>query len=197
MDAMRRAEAADADLVVEIITGSFHDDPTWGWAFPDAAKRPEQYRRFWGLAVGGALPHGWVWLSDGGEAAAVWLPPGVAELSDADEQLVEPMLREMLGSRAEATLDCLERFSAARPAEPHYYLSLLGTDPSQRGHGFGMRLMDDCLALIDEAGIAAYLESTNPVNIARYEKRGFAVTGDFGMPNGPTVNTMWRAPRSD
>jgi hypothetical protein len=42
----------------------------------------------------------------------------------------------------------------------------------------------------------AYLESTNPANLRRYEGVGFAASGTFELPDGgPTVTTMWREPR--
>ena len=52
------------------------------------------------------------------------------------------------------------------------------------------------LAEIDRARLPAYVESTNPVNVARYEAVGFAVSGGFALPDdGPDVTTMWRAGR--
>ena len=42
----------------------------------------------------------------------------------------------------------------------------------------------------------AYLESTNPVNLPRYEALGFAPTGEFGPAGGPVITTMWREPRA-
>jgi hypothetical protein len=40
----------EADYVTGLFTLAFHDDPTWGWAFPDAAKRHEHHRLWWGYA---------------------------------------------------------------------------------------------------------------------------------------------------
>jgi predicted GNAT family acetyltransferase len=90
-----------------------------------------------------------------------------------------------------------ERFEANHPHhEPHYYLSLLGTHPDQRGAGHGMRLLADNLARIDDEGIAAYLESTNPANDARYQRVGFEVVGSFeGYLPGSVITSMWRPAR--
>ena len=53
------------------------------------------------------------------------------------------------------------------------------------------------LELIDREGMASYLESTNPANIARYESVGFRQVGSFTLPaDGPTVDTMWREART-
>jgi GNAT superfamily N-acetyltransferase len=129
-------------------------------------------------------------------AASIWIPPGGVELTDEEEERVEPLLRELLGPRAADVLALLERFEAAHPSdEPHYYLSLLGTANRHRGHGLGMALLRDNLRRIDAEGAPAYLESSNPANDRRYEAVGFRRTGSFTTPDGERrVGTMWRRP---
>ena len=59
-----------------------------------------------------------------------------------------------------------------------------------------MALLADNLARIDREGAAAYLESTNPANLARYRSVGFVDLGSFTLgDDGPVVTTMWREPR--
>jgi GNAT superfamily N-acetyltransferase len=91
-------------------------------------------------------------------------------------------------------MEVFEAFENAHPnTEEHFYLSLLGTDPLQRGRGIGMALLRETLARIDELGAPAYLESSNPANDERYESVGFERHGEFTLPaDGPTVTTMWR-----
>ena len=58
-----------------------------------------------------------------------------------------------------------------------------------------MGLLAANLARVDAAHMPAYLESTNPGNLRRYESVGFEVNGEFALPDGgPTVTTMWREP---
>src|SRR6185436_15590178 len=59
----RVATDDDRDAVAETIVVAFQNDPVWSWAFPDAAQRPAQFRRWWPLFVESALPHGWVWMA--------------------------------------------------------------------------------------------------------------------------------------
>ena len=192
--AIRRVTPAEVDYVIELFVLAFYEDPTWSWAFPDPAKRMDQHRLWWGLFMRSALPHGWVWMTEDGGAASLWIPPGEPELSDEDDARVEPLLREQIGSHADDVLTLLERFDANHPRdEPHYYLSLLGTHPDHRGRGKGMALLAANLALIDDEGRAAYLESSNRANDHRYERHGFATVGEFAAPRGgPTVGCMWR-----
>jgi GNAT superfamily N-acetyltransferase len=85
-------------------------------------------------------------------------------------------------------------FEGHHPPEPCFYLSLWGTHRDHAGQGLGMALLSECLQLIDETGEPAYLESSNPVNVARYETLGFAPRETFLRPGGPPVTTMWREP---
>jgi ribosomal protein S18 acetylase RimI-like enzyme len=194
-----RVASTDADLhaVTETISLAFHEDPTWSWAFPDPSRRQEQYAVFWRLLIAGAMRYPWVLLTEGCEAAAVWIPPGGTEIPAEDEERVEPLVQDLVGPRAGDVVELLERFDAAHPRhEPHYYLSLLGTHPAHAGRGLGMALLAESLRRIDEEGMPAYLESSNPANNHRYERHGFAKIGDFYPPSSEIpVTTMWRDPR--
>jgi len=188
---------AEAAAVTELFALAFYEDPTWSWAFPDPAKRMAQHRAFWRLYVDSAIGYGWVWMTKDGGAAAQWIPPGKPELTDEAEAKVEPMVRKQLGPHADDVLALIERFGANHPRHPpHYYLGLLGTHPDHRGKGKGMGLLAANLALIDEAGMPAYLESSNRANDHLYARLGFAQVGEFSVPGGkPTLACMWRDPR--
>jgi GNAT superfamily N-acetyltransferase len=195
MPEIRRAAPGDLETVTETLWLAFGGDPLWSWAFPDH----DRLRPLWRLFIASAIPHRWVWMLDEGAAAALWIPPGRKELSPQEEQLVEPLLRELAGGRAPELLALFERFEHAHPQQPpHYYLSLLGTRPDRRGEGLGMLLLADNLARVDAERAPAYLESSNPANLARYESLGFAPHGSFETPDGSReVTTMWRPAAAD
>jgi ribosomal protein S18 acetylase RimI-like enzyme len=190
----RVASPQDRDNVVAILISAFYDDPTWSWAFPDPSLRAEQHRRLWGLFVDGAMRYPWVWLTPGNTATSVWIPPNGTDLSQEQEAALEPTIVEMLGADASAVIHAFELFDQAHPREvPHFYLSLLATSAAHRGRGYGLGLLAGNLRLIDEAAMPAYLEASNPANVALYERHGFEVRGSFKLPgDGPEVFTMWR-----
>jgi GNAT superfamily N-acetyltransferase len=191
------ATEADLDAVVETLAGAFYADPVWSWAFPDPELRLAQLRAAWRFLVAAGLGNDWVWLTEGCTAAAVWVPPGKAELSPEDEEPFEALLLELIGGAGAArVLETFERFEDAHPRErPHYYLTLLGTDPDHAGKGMGMGLLADNLRHTDAEGVATYLESSNPANDHRYERLGFVPIGTFELPeDGPDVMRMWRDP---
>src|SRR5262249_61659112 len=138
---------------------------------------------------------GGAWLTDNAGPASLWLPPGRPEVPEEMEPRFEPMVTELVGTeQASVMMEVFDRFDAAHPdAEPHYYLSLLGTHPDFRGRGLGMNLLADNLDAIDAEGIPSYLESSNPANDHRYERLGYKRHGAFDLPeDGPPVGTMWR-----
>src|SRR4051794_3847288 len=192
----RVADVDDAATVTGIITRAFHGDPTWSHVFPDAHARPAQYDLFWGLLVQGALRYPWVWLTAGDTAASVWIPPGGTELSETVEESLESTLEEWFGPLTARLLATLELFAAHHPHDvPHYYLSLLATDPPFRGRGIGLRLLEENLSRLDAEGASAYLEASDSANVPLYERYGFRPVGAFDVPEGgPEVVTMWRDP---
>ena len=192
----RRADSSDLDAVVAILVSAFYDDPTWSWAFPDPSQRREQHRQLWTLFVEGAMRYSWVWLTAGATATSVWIPPDGTDLSAEQDAAMQTLLAGsgLAGSRASQTLELCEQ---VHPRDvPHFYLSLLGTHVEHRGRGHGLGLLAENLRLIDEARVPAYLEASNTVNVALYERYGFVVRDSFTVPGGgPQVVTMWREPR--
>jgi GNAT superfamily N-acetyltransferase len=180
--------------VIATLTEAFASDPVWSRAFPLPAQR-EVWWRFW---VGAAVPQGWVRVLEDAAAAAVWIPPGGRECAAEDEAHVRPLLEVLVGERADTVLETLDRFEAHHPRDaPHYYLSLLGTATAQRGRGLGMALLAENLERIDHERMPAYLESSNPANLGRYESVGFAPREEFTIPGDSTVvTTMWREPHA-
>jgi GNAT superfamily N-acetyltransferase len=195
--AARRASPADTDRITAIIAAAFARDPLWGraMAIPDGGTG--HHAALWRPYVEGALRFQSTWLTGGSEAVAVWIPPGGTEMTSGQEHSLADLAARHLGSAAGDYLELLSRFDAAHPrAEPHYYLTLLATDPAHRGQGLGMRLVARGLELVDAEHQPAYLESSNPANDHRYASAGFEPHGQFSFPGGgPVVTTMWRPAR--
>lgn len=189
----RIATVADLDGATRTMAAAFEGDPLWNWGIPD----PDKLAVWWRFLIESALRYPWVWISGDYAAVSVWIPPGGSELTEREEGRVVPLIDGLLDERAPDVLELLQRFDEAHPREePHYYLSLLGTHPHQRGGGLGMELLAANLARIDDEAMPAYLESSNPANEERYERAGFEPVGEFSTPDGShTVVTMWREPR--
>ena len=193
----RRATAADTDEVAHIVTLAFAHDPLWSRALARPDGRTEHRGAFWRLFVEGALRYPDTWITEGGGAVSIWIPPGGTEMSEEQEDRLGELAAEHLGGSVGDFSELLARFEAAHPRdEPHYHLSLLATHRDHRGRGIGMALLAHDLALLDAARLPAYLESSNPANNVRYERLGFEPSGEISYPgDGPVVTTMWRPAR--
>jgi ribosomal protein S18 acetylase RimI-like enzyme len=189
-----RCGPTNAAAAVDLLVEAFGEDPAWSWIVPDPQLRPAALRLLWQAFADNALRYSTLWINDTASAAAVWIPPEGEEMTAAQEADVTARLTDLLGAGATHAFAAMAEFDDAHPHhEPHFTLSLLGTHPGHRGHGYGLALLADTLVDVDAAGVAAYLEASNPANVRLYERYGFERFGAFQLPaNGPTVTTMWR-----
>lgn len=129
-------------------------------------------------------------------AAALWDPPNHWQETRRAELAMTPALLRVFGLRTAVARGVQEAVKRVHPEEPHWYLAVLGSDPTVRGKGFGQVLMQSRLDRCDAEHAPAYLESSKPDNIPYYQRFGFTVTGEIVLPNGgPTLWAMWRPPR--
>jgi GNAT superfamily N-acetyltransferase len=179
----------------ETIALAFQRDPVWAVALPVAEGRDDDLRSYWRFYVEGALRYDTVFVTTGPATVSVWIPPGGTELSDDQEVALRTLVEERFDpARAAALFELWRRFDEHHPHdEPHAYLSLLATRPTDAGHGLGQAHLAADLARWDAAGIPTYLESSNPANDHRYERQGFRKVGAFTtVLDHAVVSTMWR-----
>jgi ribosomal protein S18 acetylase RimI-like enzyme len=196
----RVATAEDLPAIGEALARGFEHDPLWGWAFEEAERERKlaALAEVFGFFAGAALDLGWVRVTDGVEAVALWVPPGSPEMTPADEERLPGVIASACGpesaSRVSQLLDAFERNHPHEP--PHFYLSLLATHPDHAGHAHGVGLVAACLAEMDAADppAAAFLESSNPANLPRYERLGFRPTREVELIAGLSGTQMWRGP---
>ncbi len=197
---MRVATETDLEAIGRTLAGAFEHDPLWGWAFEESERERKlaALAEVFGFCAAAAIGLGWVRVTDGVEAVALWIPPGSPERSPADEERLPGIVEAACGPRAAArVLELFGSFEANHPHEPpHFYLSLLGTHPDHAGHGHGFGLVAECLAEIDAGDPAApaFLESSNPANVPRYERLGFRPTRELELIPGVSGTQMWRGP---
>ena len=191
------ATVDDIDVVASCLASAFFDDPLWGhWTFPDETTRANDlvpFMRFW--ATCGVRHHPWLRTTAGGEAIAVWTPPGVLAVTPEEELTMNALLDELFGPRARDLHAVFAQFEEHLPDGDYYHLEWWATHRDHAGRGIGGALLRDNLARIDATHMPSYLESTNPANLARYESYGFQALREFAPPGGPVITTMWRDAR--
>jgi ribosomal protein S18 acetylase RimI-like enzyme len=196
---VRKATLADAPRLAQGLASAFQDDPVIAWIFPDQHRRRAVLPAFMEFRLRKlAFPHDQVWMTAGGAAAAVWLPPpGRWPLPGPQRLRLLPPLVRFFGLRTASVLGGLERMEARHPRDPpHWYLFILGTEQAAQGQGLGSALLAQALTRLDAAGLPAYLESSNERNLALYSRHGFEVAGEVAIPGGPRIWPMWREPRA-
>ena len=195
--AVRPVHAGDLPVVERTFGRAFHDDPVWRWVIADDGRFEARAGRALGAVTRMLLGHGHVWMSRSGQAVATWAPPGAHRLTARQLLPVAHRLLPAVGWSGLRRMGALEEVDRHHPKEPHWYLAVLGTDPSHQGRGYGSAVMDPVLALADEEGVGCYLESSKESNVAFYARHGFTVTErlDLARGTGPSLWLMWRDPR--
>lgn len=195
---VRKARADDATSLVDVLARAFDDDPVINWFVRQDAGRADGMRRFFEVAVHTlTLPHDEVYTAAGGAGAALWAPPGAWQLGPEEVEALLPDFTSAFGpDHVERTLAGMEMMDAHHPTEPHFYLLLLGVDPTLHSRGIGSALLRTVLRRCDAQRLPAYLEATAPRNVALYERHGFVVTDVLHLPDGPPFWPMWRTPRT-
>jgi GNAT superfamily N-acetyltransferase len=181
----------DQAKTLATLVSAFRADPVERWLYPDEHDYDEFFPAFVAAFGGAAFAHDTVWQRDDFAAVALWLTPGSEP--DADE-IVRVLMTTVDEARHGDTLAAVEQMDAAHPRYPHWYLPWFGVEASAQGSGLGGRLMVDCLNVVDETGLPAYLETPNLRTVAFYERHGFRVTGSTRTVDCPVITFMLRNP---
>jgi GNAT superfamily N-acetyltransferase len=189
---IRRATAADAGRVAELIATAFAPLAASAWLVPEPAERLPIMTANLRILVDHAIEYGHVDLIDEGPAAAVWFPRTgpIPEPADYDRRLTAACGRWTDRFRV---LDSL--FDEHHPGEPHHHLALLAVQPERQGGGLGTALLRREHAELDAAAIPAYLEASSTLSRDLYLRQGYELGAPFRLPDGSPFWPMWRPPR--
>jgi len=91
-------------------------------------------------------------------------------------------LKDIIGESAFERLDLYERVSAdAEPADPHYFLGMIGVLPEYHGKGYAREILDHAkiLSISDRRSAGVCLSTENPKNIALYEHFGYRTIAEM------------------
>jgi ribosomal protein S18 acetylase RimI-like enzyme len=197
---VRPARKADIPALARVLGRAFQDDPVLAWVQPDAERRKAALPGLFGALTRHHFMAGRgteVAVSDDGvAAAALWDPPGRWMQSPREQLAMLPGVMRAFRGRLAAGRTLTDLMKAQHPDESHWYLAIIGSDPTASGAGLAHALMRSRLDRCDAEFAPAYLESGNPANIPYFERFGFEVTEEIVLPDGgPSLWPMWRAPR--
>jgi GNAT superfamily N-acetyltransferase len=178
----------DVERALAVILLAFTADPVVRWKYPDPAQFLALFPKFVRAFGGAAFERQTARFVEGYRGVALWLPPGI----ELDHAAIEASLPA--GREAEIVA-VFEKLAPHHPNEAHWYLPLIGVDPSHQRKGYGAALLEDVLRLCDQDHLAAYLESTNSANIPLYQRHGFELQGTIQVGSSPPLFPMLRRAR--
>jgi ribosomal protein S18 acetylase RimI-like enzyme len=187
----------------EVMEGAFAADPGLLFVLPDSQERNRlgsslsramlRYCIRCGSPLTTPPPIRGVALWFAPEAA----PPTRAELDETGIGRVPRQIGQEAWSRFERMLVHLDALHLEHAPDPHWYLAMLGVDPSHQRKGIGEQLMLGVFQAADSAGLACYLEAPTAGNARYYARRGFEVVAETDIPDSDVhVWMMRRDPRS-
>ena len=189
---VKSATRKQKNELISTILGAFMTDPMARWICPSAHQYFSRMDEFVEAFGGAAFEHESAYYVDGYCGAALWLPPTV---QPSEEKMIAVIKDVVPEHRLEATFSMLEKMGSFHPAEPLWYLPLIGVDPCYQARGYGGRLMAHALERCDREKQLAYLESSNPRNLSLYIRHGFELIGTIQVADSPPVFPMLRKPR--
>lgn len=193
---------AQSRAAASLLGRAFSADPAFIWVLPEASRRAEKLtwlcERLIRLTQ---LSGGRVDLADDTPSAvALWVP--------FDRPYEEPLgllfraglfaTPFVLGLGAVRRLAIMggptKELHHAHAPIPHDYLLQLAVDPSKQGSGLGSKLLVKGLEQAAKAGRGVWLETTNPRNVAFYERHGLRVMERRSLPGGVSLVGLARTP---
>jgi GNAT superfamily N-acetyltransferase len=190
---VRHARREDFRPLAAMLARAFYDDPVTAWFYPNAHRRMVRARRFFGIRLRQLADQELIFTTDDHSGAALWTQPGRWREDLRQSLMLLPMLPVLLPHIVRSTR-AVREIERRHPVVPHYYLSVLGTEPQQQGGGIGSALLAPVLHRCDAEGLGAYLESSKHSNVDFYVRHGFTVTDRVDLPEGPPLWFMWRNP---
>lgn len=190
---VRPARRADFAPLAAVLARAFYDDPVTAWFYPNAGRRLIHARRFFAIRLRQLASQELVYTTSELSGAALWAGPGRWREDTRQSLMLLPMLPVLL-PRIRRVTRAVREIERHHPAELHFYLSVVGTDPELQGRGIGSALLAPVLEHCDARAMPAFLECSKESNVRFYSHHGFAVTDRIELPEGPPLWLMWRQP---
>lgn len=172
-----------------LLARAFRDDPVWCGLFPDPRTGSTQMvRQFTALLRFHHALGARVIKSADNAAVAVWQPPGRIRLGLPALRPAVALVRSSLPTPLSRLRFYPWLETSLAPGhkelvpEPHWYLTLIGTDPRRQGSGYGTALVQYGLDRADAVGLRVYLETETEQNVGYYEHMGFEVLRTLDTP---------------
>jgi GNAT superfamily N-acetyltransferase len=180
---VRLAEQRDVPSIAATLTVALADSRWTRWALPDDG-RMQRLTRLNELDAGHrGVSTKTAWVTEDVAAVAVWEPPpgaeGTAPLPDDVRAALDRELPYLSAERISVVRDTAALMSAARPADPHWWLLHLGVRPTARRKGLAAAVLAPALLRCDADGSLAAAAVFSWANVRFLRGFGFEVTDEL------------------
>jgi len=174
---------------------AFHGYPLLQQFFPDQKKRERVARYFFSIPLYYGIDYGEAYATSPElEGLAVWIHSG--DLPFSNRRLMRAVPISTLlgfalsgGSRLSRTGQYIDGVHQRLAPFEHWFLQVIGVEPSCQGKGYARVLLEPMLSRIDEEGLPCYLETLNEKNVSLYRHFGFELMEESAIPG--TQSTTW------
>ena len=178
-----KTSPANLERVKGVLTLGFSSDALLRWVFPDASSYLKCFDIWMEEFSKISFEHNIVYSEENFYGSSLWHPPGV----QFDNSALGPTFEHIPSERIEVVIKFFEEFEKYHPDDA-WYLPFIAVDPSQQRQGIGSFLLKEALQMIDQKGDRAYLEASNEMNKALYERHGFVEIGRVQFGDSPPVS---------
>jgi ribosomal protein S18 acetylase RimI-like enzyme len=194
---VRPAQRQDFGPLAHVLARAFYDDPVTEWFYPNARRRLLHARLFFAIRLRQLAPQELIFTTPELTGASLSALPGHWREDTRQSLMLLPMLPILL-PRIRRVAGAVREIERHHPEEPHFYLSVIGTEPELQGRGIASALLAPVLERCDAGGVPAFLECSKESNVRFYSHHGFVVTDRIDLPGGPggqpgpPLWLMWR-----
>ena len=184
--------------VVETLCEAFHEYPVMRYILKDAGiAYDSRLRELVGYFTDSRMSRGWpvLGIECSGElvaAANVSVPQSIAAPASLEDRFRR--FRKQVGTAAIARFQAFaDACDSLSPAEPHYYLGMIGVRPQHQGCGYARLLLDavHSMSANDPGSTGVALSTEVPANLGLYEHFGYRTLGEIHVEELATW-TMFR-----
>lgn len=199
---IRKATAADHPVLIDTLVQAFFKEEFGNWALQlqhlPHQKKLQRLSLYYALQLQTmAQPFNEVYCNQDQTAVALWIPPHQWDFNLKQQLALLPkLLRIVPPLHLYKVLKVIDLVQQHHPKAAHYYLQLIGVQPTFQGQGWSRKVLQPILQRADQEQLPCYLETATADNVALYRHYGFEVLYHLhDLPYAaPAIWGMWREP---
>ncbi|MFA6581525.1 MAG: GNAT family N-acetyltransferase [Paludibacter sp.] len=172
---MKKAKFEDKNVVVDILTKSFKDDPHINFLL-EKSKNKNKLRIIMEYVFEESFNKGEIYLNEDNTAVALW---NTSKKEKFNWKYIYRNISFLFNIGLESTLRILKMDKLVYKFHPktgqYAHLYSIGVLPESQGKGYAKKLINFMVDKMSKTKAALYLETANSTNIGIYNKIGFHV----------------------